>query len=168
MDDYVDNDDRSDVPVVKEHVMLPANQIPESFSLIGTEHLPPIDNQGALGTCASQAITYTQMTNAVSRLLHSKDENVKWNPSSGDTSTIFAPKFTYNFSGAGTAWVYDIIKDHGVALLKDCYFYSNSSGYKMGDTLYNREPQTIGWQVTEGELEKAFWEARRCVRTGKP
>lgn len=156
VDEYVDNDDKSDVPVIKEHVMLPKDQIPDSFSLIGTTHLPPIDNQGGLGTCASQAITYTQMTNAVSRLLHSKDKNVKWNPSSGDTSTIFAPKFTYNFSGAGTAWVYDIIKDHGVALLKDCYFYTTDSGYKIGDTIYNRQPQTISWQVNEGELEKAL------------
>ena len=156
VDDYVDNDDLSDVPVIKEHVMLPEDQIPESFSLIGTPHLPPIDNQGGLGTCASQAITYTQMTNAVSRLLHSMDEDIKWNPSSGDTSTIFAPKFTYNFSGAGTAWVYDIIKDHGAALLKDCFFYTTESGYKTGDSLYNRQPQTIGWQVTEGELEKAL------------
>jgi hypothetical protein len=156
VDDYVDNDDRSDIPVIKEHVMLPADQIPDNFSLIGTKHLPPIDNQGGLGTCASQAITYTQMTNAVSRYLHSQNENVKWNPSSGDTSTIFAPKFTYNFSGAGTAWVYDIIKDHGAALLKDCYFYTTDSGYKTGDMLYNRHPQTIGWQVKQGELEKAL------------
>ena len=156
VDEYVDDDDKSDIPVVKEHEMLPEDKIPESFSLIGTTHLPPIDNQGALGTCASQAITYTQMTNAVSRYLHSKDKNIKWNPSSGDTSTIFAPKFTYNFSGAGTAWVYDIIMDHGAALLKDCYFYTTDSGYKMGDTKYNRQPQTIGWQVTEGELEDAL------------
>ena len=156
VDDYVDNDDKSDIPVVKEHEMLPKDQIPDSFSLIGTTHLPPIDNQGGLGTCASQAITYTQMTNAVSRYLHSKDANIKWNPSSGDSSTIFAPKFTYNFSGAGTAWVYDIIKDHGAALLKDCYFYTTESGYKTGDSRYNRHPQTIGWQVTDGELEKAL------------
>lgn len=156
VDDYVDDDDRSDIPVVKEHQMLPADKIPESFSLIGTTHLPPIDNQGGLGTCASQAITYTQMTNAVSRYLHSKNENINWDPSSGDTSTIFAPKFTYNFSGAGTAWVYDIIMDHGAALLKDCYFYTTDSGYKTGDSKYNRHPQTIGWQVTEGELEKAL------------
>lgn len=156
VDDYVDNDDRSDIPEIKEHQMLPADQIPESFSLIGTKHLPPIDNQGGLGTCASQAITYTQMTNAVSRYLHSQNDKIKWNPSSGDTSTIFAPKFTYNFSGAGTAWVYDIIKDHGAALLKDCYFYTTGSGYKTGDQLYNRDPQTIGWQVKNGELESAL------------
>ena len=156
VDNYVDDDDKSDVPVIVEHEMLPKDQIPESFSLIGTTHLPPIDNQGGLGTCASQAITYTQLTNAVSRYLHSKDENVKWNPSSGDESTIFAPKFTYNFSGAGTAWVYEIIKSHGAAFLKDCYFYESTPGYPTGDSVYNRQPQTISWQVTEGELEKAL------------
>ena len=154
VDDYVDNDDKSDIPVVKEHEMLPKDQIPDSFSLIGTTHLPPIDNQGGLGTCASQAITYTQMTNAVSRYLHSKDANIKWNPSSGDSSTIFAPKFTYNFSGAGTAWVYDIIKDHGAALLKDCYFYTTESGYKTGDSRYNRHPRPSAGRSPTGSWKR--------------
>ncbi len=153
-DIFVDDDDRSDIPEVKEHVML--KEVPSSFSLIGTKHLPPIDNQGGLGTCASQAITYTQFTNAVSRYLHSIDEDIEWNPSSGDDRYIFAPKFTYNFSGSGTAWVYDILVDHGAALLKDCKFYQTSSGYKTGDSLNNRQPQTVSWQVGENELRDAL------------
>ena len=153
-DVYIDDDDRSDVPVVKEHVML--DYLPASFTLIGTEHLPPIDDQGSIGTCASNAITYTQMTNAVSRYLHSIDEDIEWNPSSGDSKYIFAPKFTYNYSGAGTAWVYDILKDHGCALLSDCYFYTTDWGYKTGASKWGRQPQSVSWQVGEGELEKAL------------
>lgn len=154
-DIYVDDDDRSDVPVIVEHEMLPEEKIPSSFSLIGTTHLPPIDNQGSLGTCASQSITYTQLTNAVSRYLHSKDPDIKWDPSSGDEKTIFAPKFTYNFSGSGTAWVYNIIKDHGALTLDRCKFASNN-GYKFGDQSYNREKQTISWPTNSGDMEKAL------------
>lgn len=154
-DIYVDDDDRSDVPVIVEHKMLPEEELPSSFSLIGTIHLPPIDNQGSLGTCASQGITYTQLTNAVSRYLHSKDPDIKWDPSSGDEKTIFAPKFTYNFSGSGTAWVYNIIKDHGALTLNRCKFASNN-GYKYGDRPNNREKQTISWPTKSGDMEKAL------------
>ncbi len=156
VDNYVDDDDRSDIPVIKEHVMLDEKDIPSSFTLVGTKHLPPIDDQGGIGTCASQAITFTQFSNAVSRYINSKDPNSKWDPSSGNEEYLFAPKFTYNFSGAGTAWVYNILMDHGAARLRDCKFYTTSAGYKTGDSKYNRQKQTVSWQVDKGELEDAL------------
>ena len=153
VDDYVDDDDLSDKPEIVEHQML--DEVPSSFSLVGTKHLPPIDNQGGIGTCASEGVTYMQFTNAVSRYIESKGLDSKWNPSSGNEAYIFAPKFTYNFAGAGTAWVYNVLKDHGALPLKDCQFYSEG-GYKFGTSLNNRKPQSLSWPVNEGELESAL------------
>ena len=90
-----------------------AEEPPSAVDLTLTEHLPPIGNQGEVGSCASMAITYMQFTNAVSRYMHSVDPDTEWNPSSGDPKYCFSPRFTYNLAGAGTAWVYEIIKEQG-------------------------------------------------------
>ncbi len=148
VDDYVDTDDRSDIPTIKEHVMLPQEEIPSSFTLVGTTHLPPISNQGSLGTCSSQAITYEQFTNAVSRYIHSVDKDSKWDPSSGNSSQIFAPKYTYNYSGSGTAWVYDILVHHGAATLAECRFKENASGQPSG----YRDKETLSWPATDPDM----------------
>lgn len=156
VDNFVYEDDMSDVPEIRNHEMLPEDQIPSQFTLIGTKHLPPISNQGSLGTCASQAITYEQFTNAVSRYIESVDPSTGWNPSSGNESQIFAPKFTYNFSSAGTVWVYNILMDHGASPLENCKFYQTASGTITGDSVYNRQPQTIAWPVENGVMDNAL------------
>ncbi|MBQ9467851.1 MAG: hypothetical protein IJU52_02460 [Clostridia bacterium] len=151
---FIDDDDRSDIPVVKEHQM--RDYLPSSYTLVGTKHLPPIDNQGGIGSCASEGITYMQFTNAVSRYIDSIGIDPKWNPASGNEAYIFAPKFTYNFAGAGTAWVYDILRDHGAMLLKDWHFYTTPSGYKLGTDKNNRNPKSLDWPVKDGQLEGAL------------
>ena len=102
--------------------------LPDSFTLVGTKHLPPISNQGEIGTCASSAITYMQFTNAVSRYLHSINPDIEWDPSSGDEKYIFSPKFTYNFAGSGTEWVYRILIENGCLTLEDSHFLTNANG----------------------------------------
>lgn len=113
--------------------LLDAAALPSAVTLVGTKHLPPIDDQGAVGCCASNAITYTQFTNAVSRYLHSKNPNISWNPSSNNHASIFSPKFTYTITGSGTAWVYDALVDHGAATLNNSSFYK----YYGGSRYYN-------------------------------
>ena len=90
-----------------------ADQLPSAVDLRESIHLPPIGNQGALGCCASMAITYTQFTNAYSRYIHALDPTSTFNPSSGKAQYLFSPRFTYNLAGAGTAWVYEILKEQG-------------------------------------------------------
>ena len=55
----------------KEHIMM--TNLPTSSTLVGSSSLPPIDNQGSVGSCASQAIAYTQFSNAVAKYLNSID-----------------------------------------------------------------------------------------------
>lgn len=134
--------------------------LPSSVTLVGTKHLPPISNQGEIGSCASMAITYTQMTNAVSRYLHSIDPDIEWNPSSGDKKYLMSPKFTFDFSGAGTAWVYNILVDHGITTMDKLSFYMQpgNGAYKIfmapGSKL--QWAQSVKWGVTEGMLEEAL------------
>ena len=112
--------------------LLDVATLPSAVTLVGTKHLPPIDDQGAVGCCASNAITYTQFTNAVSRYLHSKNPDISWNPSSNRVA-VFSPKFTYTIAGSGTAWVYDVLVDHGAATLNKSSFYK----YYGGSRYYN-------------------------------
>lgn len=130
--------------------------LPESCTLVGTEHLPPICSQGAVGCCASASITYMQFTNAVSRYLHSIDPDIVWNPSSGDYQYIFAPKFTYQYSGAGTEWVYLVLKDQGCLTMDKCNFHMVGTGFSIfraGTTMW---PETAAWEVGEGMLKSAL------------
>lgn len=109
--------------------------LPASVSLVGTKHLPPIGNQGAVGCCASMAATYLQFTNAYSRYLHSIDPDTDFNPSSGSIKYNFSPRFTYNLAGAGTAWVYDILKEQGTVLQSYSSFSGGVTGAAANDTL---------------------------------
>ncbi len=134
--------------------------LPSSTTLVGTKHLPPVSNQGEIGSCASQSITYMQMTNAVSRYLHSIDPDIEWDPSSGNKKYLMSPKFTFDFSGSGTAWVYDILLDHGITTMDKLSFYMQpgSGAYKIfmapGSKLQWK--QSVEWGVTEGLLEEAL------------
>lgn len=152
-------------------------QLPASCTLVGTEHLPPICSQGAVGCCASASITYMQFTNAVSRYLHSIDPDIVWNPSSGDYQYIFSPKFTYQYSGAGTEWVYLLIKDQGCLTMDKCNFHMVGTGfsiYRAGTTMW---PETAAWEVGEGMMKSALsyrltgyeqiWLTKSYLKSGK-
>ena len=131
-------------------------ELPAYCTLVGTEHLPPICSQGEVGCCASASITYMQFTNAVSRYLHSIDPDIVWNPSSGDKQYIFSPKFTYQYSGAGTEWVYLLLKDQGCLTMDKCNFHMKGSGFSIhraGTTVW---PDTAAWEVGEGMLKSAL------------
>lgn len=87
--------------------------LPSSYSLV--EHnengtLPPIDDQGQIGSCVGQAVTYMQFSNAVARYMQEIKGNKNWKPNDGseygDDRYLFSPKWTLNYSGAGTQWVY--------------------------------------------------------------
>ena len=132
------------------------NTLPSAVSLYGTAHFPKIDNQGAIGSCASQAITRNQFSNAVSRYLHSKETGCKVAPRD-NLSECFAPKFTFGFSGAGTTWVYDVISENGALSQTDCPFEKTEQGasvFKDKDgKLYTA---TTAWPVKESEMERAM------------
>lgn len=87
--------------------------LPAAVDLSTTIHLPPISNQNNLGSCVSMAVTHMQFTNAYSRYVHEKDPNVTWDPSSGNAKYVFSPRFSFNLAGAGTAWVYESLKEQG-------------------------------------------------------
>ncbi len=134
--------------------------LPSSTTLVGTKHLPPISNQGQIGSCASQSIAYTQMTNAVSRYMHSINPETSWDPSSGNKKYLMSPKFTFDFSGSGTAWVYDILLEHGIATMDKVAFHAQlgNGAYQIfpaaGSKTYWKD--TVKWAVDEGQLEEAL------------
>lgn len=105
----------------KEKIILPA-----AFSLVGTTTLPSIDNQGGIGSCASQSVTRNQFSIAVTKYAHSIYPNCRRD--SHNPEECYAPKFTYNLSGAGTIWVYETLKDHGAVSVADFPFEKNENG----------------------------------------
>ena len=131
------------------------NKLPVAFSLIGTNHLPTIDNQGGVGSCASQTITRNQFTNAVSRYIHNADMDRTFDAK--DNDYCFAPRYTYNFSGAGTIWVYETLMEHGAIAVNECPFEKNENGghIKIKDGVLCE--QTAAWPVTvPGLMKKAL------------
>jgi C1A family cysteine protease len=126
-----------------------AATLPAAVDLRTTKHLPPIGNQGAVGCCASMAITYMQFTNAYSRYIHSTNPNSSFNPSSGQNQYLFSPRFTYNLAGAGTAWVYEVLKDHGTVLQTQSNFQYDSYGGAMDNTMAS------DWATIDGYWQSA-------------
>jgi len=136
---------------------VPAEELPSSYTLVGTKHLPPISNQGNIGTCSSSSITYMQFSNAVSRYIHSIDPKSEWNPSSGEAQYLFSPKFTYNFAGSGTEWVYRILMENGALTWDKSYFATKSDGSYDQEAVKNAIPtQTTSWDVGAGAMETAM------------
>ena len=122
-----------------------------------TEHLPPIGNQGAVGCCASMAATYMQFTNAYSRYIHNLNPSVTWNPSSGDPAYCFSPRFTYNLAGAGTAWVYEILKSQGTVPQTYSTFSGGVTGAAADDNLANDWATLDGyWQIAQNYRIKNY------------
>ena len=130
--------------------------LPSSSSLVGTKHLPIVDNQGGIGCCTSDGITYTQFTVAVSQYVNSLDPNSDWDPSSGNPAYIFSPKFTYNFSGAGTEYCYNILVDDGCLPMSVSSFEkgTGSKGFWGGSIL--NSVQTRSWDVKQGQMLDAL------------
>lgn len=159
---FADNEtDGSQTTTTTTSKQLSDEELPSSVTLVGTKHLPPISNQGAIGSCASQSITYEQMTNAVSRYLHSIDPDIEWDPSSGELKYLMSPKFTYDLSGSGTAWVYNILLDHGITTMDKLSFQMNKStgAYQifMGSaSAKNQYRKTVAWYVGQGDLLDAL------------
>ncbi len=145
----------------KEHQTL--TEIPSYYTLVGSTTLPPVENQGAVGSCASESVAYMQFTNAVAQYVQNVLGDKNWTPSKGsitDTTNpnnkyIFSPKFTYLFSSAGTAWVYNILMDHGCATIDYSMFHKNGTGsvIQSGTGFYK---ESLKWDVQEGELLKAL------------
>ena len=87
---------------------------------------PPIGNQASQGCCASFSTTYYQMTHMTAMVNG-------WNVSTGDTSRIFSPKWTYNMVNGGGdngSQVYDPLsvgQTLGLATWKE-FPYTGSAG----------------------------------------
>lgn len=128
--------------------------LPAASTLVGTVHMPPIGNQGGIGSCTSYGVTYMQFNIAVSQYLHSINPNTRWNPSSGDDRYIFSPKYSYVFAGASTESCYNVLTDHGCLTKRQTYFagpYSpilyEGNGFATGSTR---------WDVDKGDMESAL------------
>lgn len=130
-------------------------KLPSYASLVGTTHFPPIDNQGGIGSCASQAATHNQFSNAVSRFIHSLDKDSTYCPRDLATDR-FSPKSTYNIAGAGTIWVYDVLKDHGALTVDRCIFSKTENGASQKEKDGEVIAQSAAWCVNEGEMESAL------------
>lgn len=131
--------------------------LPSYASLWGTTHVPSIDNQGAIGSCASQAITRNQFTNAYSRALHKADPDSTFSPRD-DKDQCFAPNFSFSLSGAGTIWVYEILKEHGAVFTNDHPFSKDErGGHRAKDKDGNLYIDTTrSPMATEGLMEQAM------------
>ncbi len=128
--------------------------LPPAFSLVGTNGLPPIDNQGGIGSCASQAITYMQTTNGFYRYLQSCGAAAP--VPREEEAGRFAPRFTFNFSGAGTAWVYETLRDHGCLRLPDCPFEKDEKGASQKTVDGKVARKSAAWPTGHGQMKKAL------------
>ncbi len=120
-----------------------AEALPSSYSLRGSKHLPPITDQGNIGSCASESITYMQFSNAVSRYIEKYNIDDSWDPSKNNSNT-FSPKWTYNFVGGKTSNVYGILAENGGVTYDKCKFEDSALG--SGHT-GNLNKQTVSWDL---------------------
>ncbi len=133
-----------------------AEGTPSAFSLVGTSELPPITNQGGIGSCASEGIAYMQFSNAVAHYLHAAAPGLLWNPSSGDENQIFSAKWAYTFSGPTNEGVYDVLQDMGDVPIALCDFYRDTTGaaqFKRGNS-YVRD--SMSWDVGNDNMQTAL------------
>lgn len=137
----------------REHKTL--ETLPSSATLVGSETLPPIDNQGAVGCCVSEGVTYMQFTNAVAQYMKNNGGLNGWNPSES-YSNCFSPKFTFQYAGAATKNVYDVLKDHGALKNSDESFAKDAGGGSQIQVNGKLSKKTAAWNVAEGMGEKAL------------
>ncbi len=133
----------------------PLKELPSSATLVGSDTLPPIDNQGGLGCCASNAITYLQYTNAVAQFKKHNGGLGNWSPST-DYAQCFSPKFTYQFAGASTSNVYNVLIDHGALKNGTDSFAKDSGGGSQSKIGGQLQKQTLRWIVDKGAGEEAL------------
>ncbi|MBP3321796.1 MAG: hypothetical protein J6M12_05535 [Clostridia bacterium] len=142
-------------PSTKPAEHKPLATLPESFSLVGTDFLPMVDNQGEIGSCASQAITYLQYTNAVAQFAKKQNPDSNWKPAR-DFESCFSPKWSYQFAGASTGAVYMFLRDHGAITIKDDMFAKNTSSASIIKRNGVLQTKTTGWILTQGLGEQAL------------
>ena len=137
--------------MVKRHLL-----VPKYISLFGTAHFPPVDNQGSIGSCASQSITENQFGNAVSRYIHKLDPDSNFSPRD-HIDERFSPKFTYNLTGGGTAWVYEMLKEQGTLCQDECIFEKNEAGGAMHHGKDGKIcTKSTSFPVEPGQMERAM------------
>ncbi|MBQ9468818.1 MAG: hypothetical protein IJU52_07420 [Clostridia bacterium] len=136
--------------------------LPSYASIWGDTHFPPVDNQGAIGSCASQAIMRNQFSNAVSRLIHEKDPASDFCPRD-NFGDAFTPKYSYNIVGPGTAWVYEFLTFHGALPQTEGIFEKADTGRPgvLGGSIPRdrdgkRCPASTSFLVKKGQMEKAL------------
>ncbi len=124
-------------------------------TLKGTIHMPPVDSQGNIGSCAHESVTYAQFTIAVSQYMNYHNPNGGWNPSSGELRYLFSPKFTYNFASPGTEYAYNILVDHGCLTENYSRFYhsGDASISGPGNAPYK---ETTSWDVGKDMMNLAL------------
>lgn len=127
-------------PEKKEHKEL--KELPVRATLVGSDTLPAIDNQGSVGSCSSNAIAYTQFTNAVAQYLKSKEALTL---NTQNYEDCFSPKFTFQYAGASTSNVYNLLMEQGCLTNKVDPFAKDAGG---GSVLANQK--TMRWEVSEG------------------
>ena len=116
-----------------------------------TKHFPAVDNQGAVNSCYSQAFTYIQFTNAISR----KIDHDNWKPCSMQ-SACFSPRFTYLLSRSSPDKIYNFIKDHGCLTLDQFSFKKDMEG---GSVEYLDElpiKESVAWNVDKDAFKSAL------------
>lgn len=96
-----------------------------------------------------------QFTNGYSRYLQSCGVDPNRCPKENE-SARFAPKFTYNFSGAGTSWVYEVLRDHGCLPLDECSFEKDAKGASQKIVDGNLSKKTASWPVKPGQMRDAM------------
>lgn len=122
---------------------------PPAATLLGTTHLPPIGNQGAIGSCTSEAVTYCQFTNAVSRYLHSIDPLTEWDPSSGNWDYIFSPKFTFDLTTTSTPTPYVALQSNGSVPMSVLIYEKEGTGHIYLDKNGNPIQKSTMWGVDD-------------------
>ncbi len=134
--------------------------LPSSFTLVGTPDLPPICDQGEIGCCVSAAATYMQFTNAVSKYIRNNIPGVTFEPAKGDAKNLFSAKWTYGFSGAATAPVYDFLKEQGcVTMDKSSFEMHPKSGrymYHQWNRASKLKESAMKWDISGSEMEEAM------------
>ena len=129
-------------------------KLPSSASIWEERFFPPIDNQGGIGSCASQSVAYNQFTNAYYR--KKAEEGKKVNPKKNPRER-FTPRFSYNLSGAGTAWVYELLIDHGALPVSDYAFYKDERGGSQRQRDGKVIAESAGWPTKPGMMKKALY-----------
>ena len=151
-------------PVPSTETPVPSTETPEptpeplpaAYTLLGSKHVPKPDDQGSIGSCSSEAVTYMQFTVAVSQYMNYYHPELNWDPSSGDASTQFSPKFTYNFGGAGTEYAYKVLMDDGCLPMSVCITDKNTNDGKYWGGSRVMSPQSRAWEVGEGMMIEAL------------